>query len=203
MPSSTKLYLFDFDGTLTTKDSLFDFLKFICNQTQLGKLKYYIYWLIFLPVFILSKANLYSKSKAKERFISVFLMGKTKDQLNTLAQLYFEYSKDYLLRPNAIDYINKLPKDDSKYIVTASLDIWVKPFAGFLNLTLISTQGKFDNNIYTGKFLTKNCNYNEKVNRINSEIDLSVYTEIIAFGDSSGDSPMFKLATQSYLNYFL
>ena len=59
---------------------------------------------------------------------------------------------------------------------------------------------QFDENGYfTGKFATSNCNYQEKKKRIEEEIDLSFYDEVIAFGDTEGDKIMFSLATKSCL----
>ena len=70
-----KLYLFDFDGTLTTKDTLFDFLKFSFSKV------YFINYLIFTPFFISSKLKLIEAGKVKEMFISKFMKGLSTVQI--------------------------------------------------------------------------------------------------------------------------
>ena len=68
---------------------------------------------------------------------------------------------------------------------------------------LICTKAKYDEQgFFTGKFASPNCNYQEKKNRIEKEIDLSLYDQIIAFGDTKGDEAMFSIATKSNFRYF-
>jgi len=191
-----RLYLFDFDETLTCKDSLFDFLQFGFPETFKPA------FLRFIPLFFLTKFKLFSAGRAKEKFISHFLKGKSRAEIEILAQNYFESKKDSLLRPKALDYIRNLAREEDKYIVTASLDIWVKPFAKYLGMRLISTQAEFVNDVFTGKLATPNCNYKEKIIRIIREIQLSQFEEVYAFGDSDGDKPMLELATHPYFRYF-
>ena len=68
---------------------------------------------------------------------------------------------------------------------------------------LICTKAKYDEQgFFTGKFASPNCNYQEKKNRIEKEIDLSLYDQIIAFGDTKGDEAMFSIATKSNFRCF-
>ncbi len=190
-----KLYLFDFDGTLTHYDSLFDFLK----ETQAN---YKQGWLKMMPQLVLAKLGILAKSKVKEEFISFFLKGKSKEELETLAKTYFEKNHQRILRKNAVEFIQNINPIDDKYLVSASLDIWLQPFAENLGLQLISTQAAFKNSKYTGKFASPNCNYEEKAQRIKNEIPLEQYSEIIAYGDSKGDGFMYELSDKSLHRYF-
>ncbi len=197
MMAQTKrtLYLFDFDGTLTHKDSLFDFLK----KTQKG---YYKGFILFLPKMIIAKLGIGDKGKTKEAFISYFLKDKSQNEIQKIAQMYFEENHQKLLRENAVSFIQDLPPEADKYMISASLDLWLNPFAEYLGMQRISTEGAFENGEYTGKFSTPNCNYEEKARRILQEIDLSKYTEIKAYGDTKGDHAMYALADQSFHQYF-
>ena len=88
------------------------------------------------------------------------------------------------------------------YFVSASLEIWLKPFAEFYNFKLICTKAKFKNNLYTGKYDGVNCNHEQKVLRINQEINLKDFSEIFVFGDTQGDKGMLNLATKSHFQFF-
>ncbi|MDR3272978.1 MAG: HAD-IB family hydrolase [Flavobacteriaceae bacterium] len=191
-----RLYLFDFDGTLTNKDSLFDFLQFSFPET------YKSVFVRFIPLFLLTKLKIFSAGKTKQKLISHFLKGKQRAEIEILAQNYFEAQKDSLLRIKSLEYLKNIAREENKYIVTASLDIWVKPFAKYLGTRIISTQAEFVNDQFTGKFATPNCNYKEKVVRIVQEIQLSQFDEVYAFGDSNGDRPMLELATNPNFRYF-
>ena len=191
------LYLFDFDGTLTNKDTLFDFLKFSFSKA------YFINYLLFMPLFVVSKLKIIDPGKVKEKFISQFMKGLSTHQIEKLAQNYFEANHQKLIHPKADVYIKSINNYNDKFIVSASLDIWVKPFADYYGMGLICTKANFDENgIFTGKFASNNCNNEEKKLRIEKEIDLSFYDEIIAFGDTKGDEAMFSIATKANFRYF-
>ncbi len=190
-----KLYLFDFDGTLTHQDSLFDFLK--NTQTNYGK-----GFFINIPKFAGAKLGLGSNSKAKESFVSYLLKGKTQEEITEISLRYFEKNHQSLLRDNALRFIQNLEQTDDKYLVSASLDIWLQPFADFLGLKRISTEAEFKNGKFTGKFATPNCNYEEKAKRIQNEIHLTQYDEVLAFGDTSGDKFMYQLADTYHHKFF-
>ena len=192
-----KLYLFDFDGTLTKKDSLFDFLKFSFPS------KYFRHFILFIPLFILARLKILDPGDVKEKLISSFLKGKSAYEIAQLAQNYFDANHQNIIFTEADKYIKNLSDYNDKYLVSASLDIWLKPFSDYYGMGLICTKAQFDENGYfTGKFATSNCNYQEKKKRIEDEIDLSFYDEVIAFGDTEGDEIMFSLATKSYLKFF-
>ena len=191
------LYLFDFDGTLTSKDTLFDFLKFSFPKV------YFINYLIFIPLFIVSKLKIIDAGFVKEMFISKFLKGKSYVEINQLAQNYFEQNHQELIYSKADEYIKSLSNYNDKFIVSASVDFWIQPFADYYEMGLICTKAKYDEQgFFTGKFASPNCNYQEKKNRIEKEIDLSLYDQIIAFGDTKGDEAMFSIATKSNFRYF-
>lgn len=192
-----KLYLFDFDGTLTKKDTLFDFLKFSFSKT------YQFNFLLFVPLFIASKLKIIDAGKVKEKFISKFMKGLSNNEINGLAQEYFDQNLSTLIHPKADDYIKSINNYHDKFIVSASLDFWIKPFAEYYGMGLICTRSAFDEqNIFTGEFASKNCNHQEKKNRIEQEIDLSFYDEVLAFGDTKGDDYMFSISTKSYYREF-
>ena len=191
------LYLFDFDGTLTSKDTLFDFLKFSFPKT------YQFNYLLFIPLFVVSKLKIVDPGKVKEKFISKFMKGLSVSEINQLAQNYFDQNHKGLIHPKADEYIKLLSNYNDKFIVSASIDFWVKPFADYYGMGLICTKAKFDDNgFFTGKFASKNCNNEEKKVRIEQEIDLTFYDEIISFGDTKGDEAMFSISTQSNFRYF-
>ncbi|MFV0152485.1 HAD-IB family phosphatase [Empedobacter falsenii] len=191
------LYLFDFDGTLTKKDTLFDFLKFSFPSLYLKQ------FILFIPLFALSKLKVIDAGKVKEQFVGRFVKGKSYTEINQLAQNYFEKNHENLIYSKADEYIKSLSNYNDKFIVSASVDFWLQPFADYYEMGLICTQAKLDEKgFYTGDFVSPNCNHHEKKNRIEKEIDLSLYDEIIAFGDTKGDEAMFSLASTSNFRYF-
>ncbi|WP_374443736.1 HAD family hydrolase [Epilithonimonas sp.] len=192
-----KLYLFDFDGTLTYKDTMFLFLKFY------DPAKFSVQFLKHIPLFMLLKLKLADAETVKKSFISSILKGQSRYQIEKKAQQFFEENYPAVFRENALDFISNIDRAHTEsYIITASLDLWVKPFAEKLDMKLLATQAEFKNDIFTGNFVGKNCNKQEKVERVKIEIGDKKFGKIIAFGDTSGDKPMFKFANESHYRFF-
>lgn len=81
-------------------------------------------------------------------------------------------------------------------IVSASIDNWVQPF--FPQVKVLGTQIEVKDGCLTGRFLTKNCYGQEKVNRI-----LALYPDrntyhLTAYGDSRGDKELLAFADESH-----
>jgi HAD superfamily hydrolase (TIGR01490 family) len=192
-----KLYCFDFDGTLTYKDTMFLYLKFYNSS------KFRIQFVKHIPLFILLKLKLADAEKVKKSFIGSILKGQLQTKIEDKSKLFFEEYYPKILRENALDFIDNIDKENTdSLIVTASLDIWTKPFAEKLQMKLVATQAEFKNGIFTGNFIGKNCNGEEKLERIKKEINGAKYDKIIAFGDTSGDKPMLQWANEGHYQFF-
>ena len=81
-------------------------------------------------------------------------------------------------------------------IVSASIDNWVQPF--FPQVKVLGTQIEVKDGCLTGRFLTKNCYGQEKVNRI-----LALYPDrsdyyLAAYGDSRGDKELLAFADEAH-----
>ncbi len=192
-----KLYLFDFDGTLTDKDTMFLYLRFF-NPS-----KYRVQFLKHVPLFILLKLKLADAEKVKKSFVGSILKGEKKSHIEYQSERFFEKYYPEIFRQNALDFIQRIDvKSTESYIVTASLDIWVKPFSDHFKMKLLATEAEFVNDVFTGNFSSKNCNGVEKVARIKSAIKGEKFDKKIAFGDTDGDKPMLNFADESHFRFF-
>lgn len=195
----TKVYAFDFDGTLTTKDTLLEFIKFARGERRL-----YTTLLLFLPLLVLMKLRLYPNWKAKQQVFSFLFRNMAEADFNALCAS-FAHEKAHLMRPDGLNEIRKALAENSKVmIVSASIDNWVRPFfAEFADRIIVScTRIEVRNGLVTGKFLTKNCYGEEKVKRIRTAFPYRKTYHLIAFGDSKGDSRMFEYADESHYKPF-
>lgn len=192
-----KLYCFDFDGTLTYKDTMFLFLKFYDSG------KYYSQFVKHIPLFILLKFKLMDAEKVKRSFISGVLKGEKQTKIHEKSKQFFAENYPVLFRENALDFINNIDRNKTEsLIVTASLDIWVQPFADKFGMKLLATRADFQEGIFTGNFVGRNCNGPEKVSRIKEEIKNQKFDKTIAFGDTSGDKQMLNWANESHYLFF-
>ncbi len=190
-----KIYAFDFDGTLTTKDTLLEFIRYAKGSTALG-------WgfLRYAHLLVLMKLELYPNWKAKQKVFAYFFKGMSIIDFNALCQA-FAASSQYLLRPAGIKAIQQAKSEGSEVlIVSASIDNWVQPF--FTEVKVLGTQIEVKDGMLTGRFLTKNCYGQEKVNRILTLFPNRKDYHLTAFGDSRGDKEMLAFADESYFKPF-
>lgn len=185
---------FDFDGTLTTRDTLLAFIRY-------AKGTHAFLWgfLRHAHLLVLMKLGLYPNWKAKQRVFSYFFRGMPLEVFDTLCR-QFAADNRHLLRPEGVKTIRQDLADGAEVvIVSASIDNWVQPF--FPKVKVLGTQIEVIDGRLTGRFLTPNCYGQEKVRRILTlHPDRSAY-HLTAFGDSRGDREMLAFADEAHMIY--
>jgi len=198
MNNGQRLVLFDFDGTLTRKDTLFEIAKYVH-----GLRRFYVGMIELSYYCFLYKVGLAPNWKTKERILSHFFGGVTYDFFQRQCNRFVEDKLLSLLRKDAMEKLMTLKQNGAEIvIVSASAENWIKPWCDRLGIACIATKLEVENKKLTGKIAGKNCYGEEKVKRIKQEVRLSRYNAIYAYGDSKGDLPMLRLATHSYYRAF-
>ena len=193
-----KIAFFDFDGTITTKDSLLEFIKF-----QKGSTAYYVGILLNMPWIIARRLFLISGTLLKEEILSYFFSGMPQNIFQEQCDLFVERKLPDLIRPGALSEMDRLRKEGFEIVVvSASAENWIRNFTEKLSLELIATKLEVKNGVMTGKIAGKNCKGEQKVICIRRRWDLAAYEIIYVYGDSSSDKPMMALATQSFYRPF-
>jgi len=191
---SKNLALFDFDGTLTTKDSLGEFIKF-----AKGDVAYYLGLVKFFPYFIAWKIGFMKNYEAKEKLFQLFFKGMEKKEFEKLANDYANTMIKFIERYDTkLMLLKHIEDGDKVLLVSASMRCWLEPWASKLDIEVLSTELEFVDDKFSGKFATKNCHGQEKVERIKKHLSLDEYSKIYAYGDSSGDKEMLNLADVKY-----
>lgn len=192
-----RIEAFDFDGTLTDRDTLLEFIRYTN-----GNASFVLGFLLFSPLLILMKIHLYPNWKVKQRIFSYFYRGCSIVDFNRYC-IDFAADKKYLLRKEGMSTVQKAIKEGAKVlIVSASIDNWVKPFFEGLEVTVLGTKIDIKDGLITGRFLTKNCYGIEKVNRINAVCQPRADYTLLAYGDSCGDKEMLEYADKGYYKPF-
>lgn len=195
---STTLVLFDFDGTLTRRDSLLDFLKF-----AVGSYDFYKGLASLSPILAAYGLRVISNSVAKEKLIAHFFAGWDTARFESVADDYSRHRIDSILRPEAFTTLqHHLASGHRVAIVSASMEDWLRAWCQGHGVELIATRMERDGARLTGRFATKNCHGPEKVARVRAHFDLEAFNEIYAYGDSRGDREMLALASKPFYRCF-
>jgi len=192
------LILFDFDGTITRKDSLREFLIYYHGWTKVC-----LGLLILSPILVLYVLNVISNHSAKQILLQYFFNKEPSQKFNEKCTEFAIKQIPGLLRIDALQQLKlHLSRNETIVVVSASPENWIKPWSDQMGLRCIATRLEIKDNQLTGRFSGKNCYGPEKVNRIKQEFDLSSFAKIIAYGDSRGDQEIFALADQYYYRTF-
>lgn len=200
--SSTKapetLAVFDFDGTLTTKDSMLAFCRYV-----VGPIKYASGFILLLPSLIAFKLGRLSNTEAKEAFLKQFLGGKSRSLLEEKAWEFAEKEIPNMLRPRGLAKLQEYQAAGCRVvIVSASLDIWLKPWTESTGVELLCTEGAWEADTFTGRLLGPNCHGQEKVGRLLHLLKGQRPSRVIAYGDSSGDAELLEWADEGFFKPF-
>lgn len=214
-----KIFVFDFDGTLTHADTLLAFIRFAC-----GPVRMCMGFVLYAPLLVLMKLKLYPNYKAKQKVFAHFFRGMTLTRFDALCTAFAQQG-EHLLRPAARNFINTVRSEAyAMAIVSASIDNWVRPFAEMylqsdnsqdnrqsnsqdnkssLPIIVLGTKVEVDAaGCLTGRFSTPNCYGPEKVRRIEAVWPHREQYDVSAFGDSRGDKEMLAYADQGYFKPF-
>jgi phosphatidylglycerophosphatase C len=186
----SKLFLIDFDGTISNKDS---FVQFTINRLSLFDLL--LYWLLTIIRF-----PFYSKGDLKELFYLRF-EGFQENKFNYLCDEFFKNVLSKSIKLSFLKYIENKSEHEI-VIVSGSIKNYLISWCKKMGFKLISTELEVIDGKLTGRFSTPNCNGIEKVRRIKEKYNLSEYNEIHVFGNSKGDFPMLELGTHRYYKFF-
>ena len=104
-----------------------------------------------------------------------------------------------MLRTTLVEEMRRARQNgETVVVVSASADIWLRPFCTQEGFELLCTELEFLEGKFTGQFTTPNCKGPEKVLRIQSAYKLQDFKKIWAYGNSKGDTEMFELAEKVF-----
>ncbi len=191
--------IFDFDGTLTRRDTLLPFLRRLVGRWQ-------FWWGLILisPLLAGYALKLIPNWQAKNELLTHFLAGLTSEKLHQVSQDFALKEISKLLRSEAVQCLRWHQQQGHQTIlISASLEAYLVPWAKTMGIQqVIGTQLEVENGYLTGRILGKNCYGAEKVRRLKElRGDLSLY-HIYSYGDSRGDKELLQMANYSYYRTF-
>lgn len=198
MEQKKTLALFDFDKTITDRDTFLPFLLF-----SFGYFRTMLVLSLLFPQALICLAGFMSRKRFKEMIFKLTIKGWTKEKFRAVAQdFYNQKVKSYLRKP-ALDEIKMhLENNADVSLVSASPEDWLWPFTDEYGINLIGTRLEIKDGFYTGKIVGANCRKAEKVNRVKEVYNLENYSDIYAYGDSRGDKEMLEMSNHPRFRTF-
>ena len=184
---------FDFDGTITKRDTLVSFLTFAAGKWPAMK-KFFL----LTPEFINFLFNHDKRQETKEAVLTKFFKGLPYDQLQEMGDAFARSTAlKNLIHPEALRRIEWHQKQKHRCIlISASIDIYLAPWCGLKRFDdLICSKLQVDEyGLVTGKLEGLNCWGPEKERRLQELLGLRQNYTLYAYGDSRGDQELLSLA---------
>jgi HAD superfamily hydrolase (TIGR01490 family) len=186
------LALFDFDHTLTVRDTYAGFLRSIATPEQL-RAKWNV-----APWLLAYRAKLISAQAIRARATRVGFTGRRLADVQAAGARYAMEVLPGLIRPEMREQLDwHLQRGDTVVVVSASLDAYLQPWCDTLGLELICNRLEHHDGICTGRYADSDCGA-RKVARIRARYDVAGYRRVHAYGDSREDRPMLALAHERW-----
>lgn len=187
--------VFDLDGTITSKDTYLEFIKF-----ARGKVNYFLGLAVLSPLIIAYYLKILSNSKLKESFFSFHFKGKNSLVIKELGDKFAEYEIPKLTRKGANKVIEwHKRKNNDIIILSASADIWIKKWCDINNFKLICSEFEVENDKFTGKLKGQNCYGKQKRFLLQSYLKNQTLKYSYGYGDNSADKFFLELLDETYL----
>ena len=196
---SNQIAFFDFDGTITRKDTMLELVKFSHGTTS-----FYKGMARIAPALVGLKLGLISAQKVKEKLLQQFYGNCSIDAFDAVCEAFTEQVLPSIIRTDALKCIQQHRKEGSTIVVvSASAENWVGPWCKQQQIAFIGTRLQNINGKLTGKIEGNNCNGQEKVSRILLSYDPAHYDVSYGYGDTKGDQEMLALVNCPFFKLFV
>lgn len=184
------LALFDFDGTITTRETLPDFLRFATppRRLHLGKL------LFVLPV-LAYKLKLLPVSVLRILLVRYAFGGLPRAAIEDAGRRFAVTVLPTLVRPEMQARIESHRAcGDTVVVVSGGFDVYLAPWCEAQGVELVCSSLEYDADRVTGRYAGPQCVAGEKAHRVRQRYDLAAYREVHAHGDTHEDHALLALA---------
>jgi HAD superfamily hydrolase (TIGR01490 family) len=200
MTQHSVIAAFDFDGTLTYRDTLLPFLIYVVGPYQMCRAL-----LLEIPGFIGYLFGRVSRQDIKEGILKNTIAGMPKEQLMQKGAEFALQVLPQKLRPEGIKKLHWHQSQGHRCILisanlNAYLEFWAKQM-GFQDLLCSKLQYDAQNKA-TGLLEGKNCRGREKTVRLLDLLGKRKKFTLYAYGDSPGDKELLQLADYPFYRKF-
>ena len=195
--SGQNIAFFDFDGTISSGDSLWLFVAHIVGRKRLflGVASRVHILLGYALGFI---SNTQAKQALSAKFFAKISASDFRQHCLDFLPTLESICKDSALA--RIEWHKK--RGDIVVVVSASFEEYLGVLCEKLGVECIATKLEVKSGFLSGRFASPNCYGVQKVERIRQKYDLSKYGEIYVYGDSRGDKEMLKLASDEAHRFY-
>lgn len=191
---------FDFDGTLTRRDTLLSFLRFLLGDARVAG-----HALRLAPTLLGYGLKLVDNGIAKERVFIECLGGMEWARLQEAGERFARLVLPGMLRREALQRLEWHKQQGHRCVaISASMALYVEPWAqqaGLDDVIATRLETTADGHV-SGRMSGANCFGPEKVRRLTELLGPRENYVLYAYGDSRGDRELLSGADYAYYRHF-
>jgi phosphatidylglycerophosphatase C len=184
------LALFDFDGTLTTREMLPDFFRRAIPRQRL--------WLgqaLLAPLIIGYRLGWVPGTMVRAAIVRVGLSGLPLVDYRRHGEAFANEVLPGVLRADAMARLHwHQARGDTVVVVSGAFDVYLEPWCRQHGVALICSALEHDGQRLTGRYLGPQCVRAEKPARVVARYDLARFERVHAYGDTVEDLDLLAIA---------
>lgn len=191
------LALFDFDGTITTREMFAPFVRFAVSpgRRMLGSV-------VFGPMYAGYKLSMVSGNAIRSSVVRFGFSGVAASTVHEAGRRFSDYILPGVVRPHAFERMRwHQEQGDIVAVVSGGLDVYLTHWCQQHNVDLICSRLETRAGRLTGRYIGEQCVGEEKARRIREHYDLGGFGQLYAYGDTHEDMAMLALAQRKFFRW--
>lgn len=188
------LALFDFDGTITTRETFGEFLRFAIppRRFALGR------WLL-APLVIGYRLGLIGGVATRAGVVRFGFRGLAEDDIADAGRRFAHAILPGFVRPEMLECIRRhQAQGDTVVVVSGAFDAYLSHWCTQHGLALICSALEARDGVLTGRYRGTQCVGREKPARVLAPFDRADFADVYAYGDTKEDLDMLRIADRRF-----
>lgn len=188
------LALFDFDGTITTRETFGEFLRFAipARRFALGR------WLL-APLVIGYRLGLIGGVATRAGIARFGFRGLLEADIAQAGRRFADEILPGLVRADVLERIRwHQAQDDTVVVVSGGFDAYLAPWCASHGLALMCSALEARDGVLTGRYRGRQCVGAEKPARVFAQYDRADFAAVYAYGDTKEDLDMLRIADRRF-----
>ena len=188
------LALFDFDGTLTDRETMPDFMHAAVRPWRLALGK-----ALLLPLIVGYKARIVPGIAVRAAICFVGFRGIPVGELEAHGRRFAADVLPGTLRPEAMARLAwHQARGDTVVVVSGGLDVYLRPWCEAHGVALLCSSLAHENGRFSGRYEGAQCVRGEKARRVLEHYPPTRFQRIHAYGDTPEDRELLALAHEAH-----
>ena len=191
------LALFDFDGTITTRETFPDFMQLAVKPRRLAIGK-----LLFAPLIAAYRLGIVPATLVRASIVRFAFGGVAEEGISNAGAVFARDLLPQLLRPEAMQRIQwHQARGDTVVVVSGGFDLYLSHWCSQHGLALVCSRLESADGVLSGRYLGAQCAGAEKCRRVREHYDVAGFPKVYAYGDTSEDLAMLAMAHEKYYRW--